>query len=40
MDLSDTRRLRQIGDETTKLTRLLADAMFDSIVRNGVPGRG
>jgi putative transposase len=31
MDVSEARRLRALEDETTKLKRLLADAMLDNV---------
>ena len=32
MDLSDTKRLKQLEDENAKLKRLLADAMLDRAI--------
>jgi putative transposase len=39
MDLSDTKRLKQLGDENAKLKRLLADAMLDNVVLKDLLGK-
>ena len=40
MDLSDAKRLKQLGDENAKLKRLLADAMLDNVVLKDLLGKG
>ena len=39
MDLSDTKRLKQLEDENVKLKRLLADAMLDNVVLKDLLGK-
>ena len=39
MDLSDTKRLKQLEDENGKLKRLLADAMLDNVVLKDLLGK-
>lgn len=39
MELSDTRRLKQLEDENVKLKRLLADAMLDNVVLKDLLGK-
>ena len=39
MELSDTKRLRQLEDENNKLKRLLADAMLDNVVLKDLLGK-
>lgn len=39
MELSDTKRLRQLEDENNKLKRLLADAMLDNVVPKDLLGK-
>ena len=39
MDLSDTKRLKQLEDENAKLKRLLADAMLDNVVLKDLLGK-
>jgi putative transposase len=39
MELSDTRRLKQLEDENTKLKRLLADTMLDNVVLKDLLGK-
>ena len=39
MDLSDTKRLKQLEDENAKPKRLLADAMFDNVVLKDLLGK-
>ena len=39
MDLSDTKRLRQLEEENAKLKRLVADVMLDNIVLKDLLGK-
>jgi putative transposase len=39
MDLSDTKRLKQLEDENAKLKRLVADVMRDNVVLKGLLGK-
>ena len=39
MDLSDTRRLKQLGEENAKLKRLVADVMLDNVVLKDLLGK-
>ena len=39
MDVSDTRRLKQLEDENAKLKRLVADTMLDVVVLNDLLGK-
>ena len=39
MDLSDTKRLKQLEDENAKLKRLVADVMLDNVVLKGLLGK-
>ena len=39
MDLSDTRRLKQLEDENAKLKRLVADVMLDNVVLKDLQGK-
>ena len=39
MDLSDTKRLKQLEDENAKPKRLLADAMLDNVVLKDLLGK-
>ena len=39
MDLSDTKRLKQLEDENGKLKRLVADVMFDTLVLKDLLGK-
>ena len=39
MNLSDTHRRKSLGDETSKLTPLLADTMLDNVVLKDLPGK-
>ena len=39
MELSDAKRLKQLGDENAKLKRLLADAMLDNVVLKDLLGK-
>ncbi len=39
MDLSDTRRLKQLEDENAKLKRLVADVMLDNVVLKDLLGK-
>lgn len=39
MDLSDTKRLKQLEDEHAKLKRLVADVMRHNVVRKALPGK-
>ena len=39
MDLSDTKRLKQLGDENAKLKRLVADVMLDNVVLKDLLGK-
>jgi putative transposase len=39
MDLSDTKRLKQLEDENAKLKRLVADVMLDNVVLKDLLGK-
>jgi putative transposase len=39
MDLSDTKRLRQLEEENAKLKRLVADVMLDNVVLKDLLGK-
>ena len=39
MDVSDTRRLKQLEDENAKLKRLVADTMLDVVVLKDLLGK-
>jgi len=39
MDLSDTKRLKQLEDENAKLKRLVADVMLDNVVLKDLQGK-
>ena len=39
MDLSDTKRLKQLEEENAKLKRLVADLMLDKVVLKDLQGR-
>ena len=39
MDLSDTKRLKQLEDENAKLKRLVADVMHDNVVLKDLLGK-
>jgi putative transposase len=39
MDLSDTKRLKQLEDENAKLKRLVADVMRDNVVLKDLLGK-
>ena len=39
MDLSDARRLKQLGEENAKLKRLVADVMLDNVVLKDLLGK-
>jgi len=39
MDVSEAKRLRSLGDENTKLKRLLADAMLDNAALKDLLGK-
>ena len=39
MDLSDTKRLKQLEDENAKLKRLVADVMLDTVVLKDLLGK-
>ena len=39
MELSDTKRLKQLEDENAKLKRLLADTMLDNVVLKDLLGK-
>ena len=39
MDLSDTKRLKQLEDEYAKLKRLVADVMLDNVVLKDLLGK-
>jgi putative transposase len=39
MDLSDTKRLKQLEDENAKLKRLVADVMLDNVVLKELLGK-
>lgn len=39
MDLSDTKRLKQLEDENARLKRLVADVMLDNVVLKDLLGK-
>ena len=39
MDLSDTKRVKQLEDENAKLKRLVADVMLDNVVLKDLLGK-
>ena len=39
MDLSDTKRLKQLAEENAKLKRLVADVMLDNVVLKDLLGK-
>jgi putative transposase len=39
MDLSDTKRLKQLEEENAKLKRLVADVMLDNVVLKDLLGK-
>lgn len=39
MDLSDTKRLKQLEEENAKLMRLVADVMLDNVVLKDLLGK-
>ena len=39
LDVSDTKRLRALGDENAKLKKLLAEAMLDNAVLKDITSR-
>jgi len=39
LDVSEARRLRQLGDENTRLKKLLADAMLDNAVLKDIAAK-
>lgn len=39
MNVPDTHRLKSLGDENTKLKRLLADRMLDNVVLKDLLGK-
>jgi putative transposase len=39
MDLSDTKRLKQLEDENAKLKRLVADVMLDNVILKDLLGK-